>query len=81
LLTFQETTMFNCRTMRAAVILSALLLTAGLLLGLIAVAAPLTMTFTQLALMLVLAGATVLSAAFIDALLPGAAQRLDGCQH
>lgn len=73
--------MFNCRTMRVAVILSALLLAAGLLLGLIAVAAPLTMAYTQLALMLVLGGAAVLSAAFIDALLPGAERRLDGCRH
>jgi hypothetical protein len=31
--------------------------------------------------MLVLAGAAVLSVAFIDALMPGADQRLDGCQH
>jgi hypothetical protein len=67
--------------MRVAVILSALLLSAGLLIGLIAVAAPLTMAFTQLALVLVLAGAAVLSVAFIDALMPGAADRLDGCQH
>ncbi|WP_295882526.1 hypothetical protein [uncultured Thiohalocapsa sp.] len=73
--------MFNCRSMRAAVIVSGLLLAAGLLLGLLAVSAPLTMPYTQTALMLVLAGAAVLSVAFIDALLPGADQRLDGCQH
>jgi len=73
--------MFNCRSMRVAVILSASLLTAGLLLGLLAVAIPLTMAYTQLALMLVLAGAGVLSAAFLDALMPGAERRLDGCQH
>ncbi|WP_156427604.1 hypothetical protein [Thiohalocapsa sp. ML1] len=73
--------MFNCQTMRAAVLVSALLLASGLLMGLFAVAAPLTMAFTQLALLLVLAGAAVLTAAFIDALLPGAEQRLDGCRH
>ncbi|MCG6940992.1 MAG: hypothetical protein LJE69_07055 [Thiohalocapsa sp.] len=73
--------MFNCRSMRVAVILSALLLGAGLLLGLAAVAAPLSMPYTQLALILVLAGAAVLSAAFVDALLPGADRRLDGCRH
>ncbi len=73
--------MFNCRSMRVAVILSGLLLAAGLMLGLFALAAPLTMPFTQLALMLVLAAVAVLSVVFIDALLPGADQRLDGCQH
>jgi hypothetical protein len=67
--------------MRIAVILSALLLAGGLLLGLVAVAAPLTMPYTQLALMLVLGGAVVLSAAFLDALMPGADRRLDGCRH
>jgi hypothetical protein len=67
--------------MRVVVIVSGLLLAAGLLLGLFAVAAPLTMAYTQMALMLVLAGAAVLSVAFVDALLPGADQRLDGCQH
>ncbi|MBK1630747.1 hypothetical protein CKO31_08315 [Thiohalocapsa halophila] len=73
--------MLNCRSMRVVVIVSGLLLAAGLLLGLVAVAAPLTMAYTQMALMLVLAGAAVLSVAFVDALLPGADQRLDGCQH
>lgn len=73
--------MFNCLTMRIAVISSAVLLSAGLLLGLVAVAAPLAMPYTQLSLMLVLSGAAVLVMAFLDALLPGAARRLDGCQH
>lgn len=73
--------MFNCRTMRVAVISSGLLLAAGLLLGLLAVSAPLTMPYAQTSLMLVLAGAAVLSVAFIDALMPGADQRLDGCRH
>jgi hypothetical protein len=73
--------MLNCQSMRVAVILSAVLLAAGLLLGLLAVAAPLTMPYTQGALMLVLAGAALLSAAFIDALMPGAEHRLDGCRH
>jgi hypothetical protein len=73
--------MFNCQTMRIAVIASAMLLLAGLLLGLVAVAAPLAMSYTQLSLILVLSGAAVLCMAFLDALLPGADQRLDGCQH
>lgn len=73
--------MLNCRSMRVAVIVSGLLLAAGLLLGLFSVAAPLTMAYTQASLMLVLAGAAVLSVAFVDALMPGAEQRLDGCQH
>jgi hypothetical protein len=39
------------------------------------------MPYAQTSLMLVLAGAAVLSVAFIDALMPGADQRLDGCRH
>jgi hypothetical protein len=39
------------------------------------------MTYTQLSLILVLSGAAVLCMAFLDALLPGAGNRLDGCQH
>lgn len=73
--------MFNCQSMRVAVMVSALLLAGGLMVGFAAVALPLAMAYTQLALLLVLAGAAVLSAAFIDALMPGAEQRLDGCQH
>jgi hypothetical protein len=73
--------MFNCHSMRVAVIVSALLLAAGLVLGLFAVAVPLTMPYTQLSLTLVPAGAAVLSAVFVDALLPGADRRLEGCRH
>jgi hypothetical protein len=73
--------MLNCQSMRLAVVVSATLLLAGLSLGLVAVAAPLTMSYTHSALLLVLAGATVLSIAFMDALLPGANERLDGCRH
>lgn len=67
--------------MRVAVILSALLLGLGFLLGLIAASSPLVAPTSQLALLLVLAGATVLTVVFLDALLPNATQRLDGCRH
>jgi hypothetical protein len=36
---------------------------------------------SQLSLLLVLAGAAVLAVVFVDALLPNASQRLDGCRH
>jgi hypothetical protein len=73
--------MLNCSTMRVAVILSAALLALGVGLGIIAAFTPLVIPSTQLALILVLAGAAVLSVVFVDALLPGAGRRLDGCQH
>jgi hypothetical protein len=73
--------LFNCRTMRAAVMMSGLLLAAGVLLGLIAVVTPFSVPTSQLSLMLVLASALLLAVTFIAALVPGAARRMDECQH
>jgi hypothetical protein len=73
--------MFSCSSMRAAVLLSALLLGLGVLFGVVAMSTALLAPTSQLALALVLAGATVLAVVFVDALLPGADQRLDGCRH
>ena len=73
--------MLNCSSMRAAVILSAALLMLGVLLGLVAVTTPFVVPASQLSLLLVLAGAAVLAATFLAALLPGVARRLDKCQH
>jgi predicted branched-subunit amino acid permease len=73
--------MLNCSSMRAAVILSAALLTLGVLLGVIGMTTPFTLPVTQLSLLLVLAGAAVFVVTFLVALLPGVARRLDECQH
>jgi hypothetical protein len=73
--------MFSCSSMRAAVLLSASLLGLGLMLGAVAMSTALIVPTSQLALALVLAGATVLAVVFVDAMLPGADQRLDGCRH
>jgi hypothetical protein len=73
--------MLNCSSMRAGVILSALLLGSGILLGVIAVSTGEAIPASHLSLFLVLGGAVVLSLVFLDALLPGAARRLDGCRH
>ena len=73
--------MFNCNSLRAAVLLSATLLGLGVLLGLVAMTTSFSIPTTQLALLLVLSGAAVLSATFLTALLPGVARKLDECQH
>lgn len=73
--------MFNCHSMRTAVALSATLLASGVLLGLIAMLTPLVVPAAQLALILVLSGASVFAATFVAALLPGVANHLDECQH
>jgi hypothetical protein len=67
--------------MRAAVILSASLLMLGVLLGIVAVSTPWIVPASQLSLLLVLAGAGVLTVTFLASLLPGVARRLDECQH
>jgi hypothetical protein len=73
--------MLNCSSMRAAVILSASLLMLGVLLGIVAVSTPWIVPASQLSLLLVLAGAGVLTVTFLASLLPGVARRLDECQH
>jgi hypothetical protein len=73
--------MLSCSSMRVAVILSATLLILGVLLGLVALTTPLVVPASQFSLLLVLAGAVVLTATFLAALLPGVSRRLDECQH
>ncbi len=73
--------MLTCKRMRTAVILSALLLVAGLLLETIAQTTLLAIPTSHLALFLVLAAALVLAVTFLASLLPGTAERLRGCQH
>jgi hypothetical protein len=67
--------------MRMAVILSTLLLVGGVGLGVVAMRTPLVIPTTQLSLLLVLAGALVLSTTFFASLFPSVARRLDECQH
>jgi|GEM_PF-1704764 len=73
--------LINCRTMRAAVILSALLLAAGVLLGILAMTTPLSIPTSQLALMLVLSAALLLAVTFLVALIPGVSRHMDECRH
>ncbi|KAA6184564.1 hypothetical protein F2Q65_12045 [Thiohalocapsa marina] len=73
--------LFNCRSMRLGVLLSLALLASGFGLGLLTMAVPLMMPFSPLALLLVLAAALVLALVFVDAALPDADHRLDGCRH
>lgn len=73
--------LFNCRTMRAAVIMSGLLLASGVLLGMVAITTPFSVPTSQLSLMLVLASALLLAVTFVAALVPGVSRRMDECQH
>ena len=73
--------MFTCSSMRVALILSALLLGLGVLLGVVAVITPFAVPTSQIALLLVLTGAALFALVFMDALLPNAGHRLDGCRH
>lgn len=71
----------NCRTMRSAVILSAALLAAGVLLGVVAMVTPLSIPTSQLALVLVLSAALLLAVTFLVALIPSVSRRMDECRH
>ena len=73
--------MISCTTMRSAVILSAALFLAGVLLLLFAETTGLAIGVTQAALALVLAAAAVLAIVALLAMLPGSSRRLGGCQH
>lgn len=73
--------LFDCRTMRAAVTLSAALLLAGVALGAIAMTTPLTIPTSQLALLLVLSAALLFTVTFVVALIPAVARRMDECRH
>lgn len=73
--------MFDCRRLRASVLLSAGLLIGGVLLGLIALTGVLTVVLGQLALFMVLGAALLLGGVFLLALTPGVARRLQECGH
>jgi hypothetical protein len=73
--------MLTCERMRTAVLLSVLLLVAGLVLETIAQTTRLAIPASHLALLLVLAAALVLALTFLASLLPGTADRLRECQH
>ncbi|MCU0833748.1 MAG: hypothetical protein MUC77_04820 [Chromatiaceae bacterium] len=73
--------MLTCKRMRGAVILSALLLLTGLALETLAQLTGLAIPTSHLALFAVLAAVGILALTLVASLLPGAAQRLNECQH
>lgn len=73
--------MLTCIRMRNAVLLSILLLVAGLALQTLAGTALVAVVTSHLALALVLAAALVLALTFAASLLPGASERLRECRH
>ena len=73
--------MLNCKRMRTAVLSSALLLVAGLLLEVVAQVTTFAIPTTHLALVLVLSAVLILALTFLASLLPGTAQRLSECRH
>lgn len=73
--------MLTCKRMRTAVISSALLLFAGLVLEALAQFALSAVPTSHLALFLVLAAAALFAVTFLASLLPGTAERLRECQH
>lgn len=73
--------MITCNTMRAAVILSAILFLSGALLLLLAETTGLMVPTAHTAFLLVFAGIATLALAFAIAVFPGNAQRLGECLH
>jgi high-affinity nickel permease len=73
--------MLTCKRMRTAVLLSVLLLVAGLGLQTLTSTALVSAATSHLALALVLAAALVLAITFVAGLLPGASERLRECRH
>lgn len=73
--------MLNCKRLRSAVILSALLLVAGLILETLAQVTGFAVPTTHLALFSVLAAAGVLGFVFLASLLPVNARRHRECQY
>jgi hypothetical protein len=67
--------------MRSAVVLSAVLLALGTLMGVLAPALGLGVGGTHLALLGVLAATAVILVAFVLALLPERISHLEGCRH
>jgi hypothetical protein len=63
------------------VLVSALLLVLGLVLGVVAETTPWVIPTTHLALLFVLGGAAVLAITFLASLIPGTAKHLINCQH
>jgi len=73
--------MSTCNRMRTAVLFSALLLSLGLLLAVLAQGVPFVATLAQIALFLVLAAVLVLAVTFLTSLIPRTAERLRECSH
>jgi hypothetical protein len=73
--------MLTCKRLRNAVLLSAVLLVAGLLLEVIAQATRFAVPTSHLALLAVLSAVLVLGLTFLASLLPGTAERLRECRH
>jgi hypothetical protein len=73
--------MLTCKRLRTLVIMSALLLGLGLVLGTVAETTPWPVPTGHLALFSVLGAATLLGVTFMVSLLPGSAKRLAECQH
>jgi membrane protein YdbS with pleckstrin-like domain len=73
--------LINCRVMRFAVILSGLMLAAGVLLGTATMVLGLSVAMSQLALVSVLGAALLLAVTFLVALIPGVSRQMDECRH
>lgn len=73
--------MFNCQLMRSAVVLSAILLALGTLMGILAPALGFGVGGAHLALLGVLAATAIILAAFVLALLPERISHLERCRH
>lgn len=73
--------MLNCKRLRAAVLLSAILLVIGLLLEVTAQLTAFAIPTTHLALLSVLSAALILALTLLVSLLPGTAERLNECMH
>jgi ABC-type Na+ efflux pump permease subunit len=73
--------MLTCKRLRSAVIVSALLLVAGLVLETVAQVTGFAVPTSHLALFAVLGAAGVLGITFLASLLPVNARRLRECQH
>jgi hypothetical protein len=71
----------TCKRMRTAVILSALLLLLGIVLEKLVEASILAGTMSQLALLLMLAGAALLVVTFLVSVLPGSGKSFRECLH
>jgi hypothetical protein len=71
----------TCQLMRSAVVLSAILLTLGTLMGVLAPSFGLGVGGAHLALLGVLAATAIILVAFVLAILPERISHLEGCRH